>query len=392
MTRVAILGAGPVGLDAALAFTGAGWDVTVLEAGTTPAAHVRAWGHVRLFTPWSMNVSDRMRRVVDVPDGDDLPTGDELADRLLDPVAAALGDTVRSGVRVLGVGRRGLLKHEEIGAAARASAPFRLLLAAGGREWSEDADVVLDATGNYATPNALGDGGLAAPGEGAVADRIVRHLPAASTLAAWAGGRVLLVGGGKSAQTAARDLADRGVATVWAVRDPEPDWGAIPDDTLPSRQALVVSSARMRDGGVPAVSVRTGTHVAALRPRDDDVVASLADDAGVEEVVVDRVLALTGYVGDAGLYRQLQVHECYATGAPMNLAAALLAADGADGSPPADCLAQPAQGVDVLRSPEPDFFVLGAKSYGRSSAFLLRVGYQQVDEILGAYAGVPVPS
>ena len=35
--------------------------------------------------------------------------------------------------------------------------------------------------------------------------------------------------------------------------------------------------------------------------------------------MVDRVLALNGGVGDFTLYRQLQVHECYATAAPMKL-------------------------------------------------------------------------
>ena len=102
---------------------------------------------------------------------------------------------------------------------------------------------------------------------------------------------------------------------------------------------------------------------------------------------MDRIVGLTGCLGDTGLYRQLQVHECYATAAPMNLSAALLGAAGGAGGQ--DCLAQESHGVDVLRSPEPNFFVLGMKSYGRNSAFLLRVGYEQVDEVTGAYAAAP---
>lgn len=50
----------------------------------------------------------------------------------------------------------------------------------------------------------------------------------------------------------------------------------------------------------------------------------------------------------------------------MNLSAALLGAAGGD------CLAQPAVGIEALRTPEPGFFVLGAKSYGRLSTFLHR--------------------
>ncbi len=391
-SRMAILGAGPIGLDAALAGVDAGWEVTVYEAAPTVAANVRAWGHVRLFTPWSMNVSDRMRdhlarAALDVPVGD-APTGHEFADRVLDPVAAALGEAVRTGVRVLGVTRAGLLKHEAIGVPARADGPFRLLLTDGDEEWSENADLVIDTTGSYGAANPLGDGGLPAAGEARHADRITRTIPDLVRDGSWAGRTTLLVGAGKSAQTAARDLAGQvsrapGTRVIWAVRDPDPDWGAIPGDTLPDRQALVDTATALHAGAVDGVEVRTGVVVDALRAGSGSLVATLRDGHGrAEEVRADRVLGLTGFFGDTGLYRRLQVHECYATGAPMNLSAALLAAAGEG---PADCLAQPAQGVDVLRSPEPDFFVLGMKSYGSNSAFLLRIGYAQVDEVVGAY-------
>ena len=57
----------------------------------------------------------------------------------------------------------------------------------------------------------------------------------------------------------------------------------------------------------------------------------------------------------------------------------MLAAGGAGG----DCLAQESPGAEVLRSPEPNFFVVGAKSYGRGSAFLLVMGYEQVEQVVG---------
>ena len=96
---------------------------------------------------------------------------------------------------------------------------------------------------------------------------------------------------------------------------------------------------------------------------------------------VDRILSLTGYVGDHRLYRQLQVHECYATSGPMKLAAALLGA-GSD-----DCLTQESHGADTLVNPEPGFFLLGSKSYGRNPTFLMRVGWQQVEEVFGLLGG-----
>jgi hypothetical protein len=67
----------------------------------------------------------------------------------------------------------------------------------------------------------------------------------------------------------------------------------------------------------------------------------------------------------------------------MKLSAALLAQSGAAGG---DCLAIENPGPDTLANPEPGFFILGAKSYGRNSQFLLRIGWQQVDDALGLIA------
>src|SRR5918999_1610177 len=190
--RLAILGAGPTGLEAALAAAERGWPFTVYDGAPSAAAHVRDWVHARMFTPWSMNVSPRARRALgeDAPDGDALPTGDELADRVLDPLAARLAPHVRLGTRVVAVGREGLLKHEEIGTGARTTRPFRLLVDEDGEERVEHADAVLDCTGTYGNPNSLGDGGIPAPGERTFADRIERRLPRIG--AEWAGRTVLL--------------------------------------------------------------------------------------------------------------------------------------------------------------------------------------------------------
>lgn len=383
-TRVAVLGAGPVGLDAALACTDAGLEATVYESGDSVGTHMRSWGHVRLFTPWHMNASARMRRHLGerLPTGERCPTGDELVRELLEPVAALpeLAGRVWFRHRVVAVARNGLLKHEQIASRARAKAPFRLLVDGPWGEHIGNADLVLDCTGSYGQPNPIGDGGIPALGERGLDGRVLRTLAPFDDPDRWAG-TVLLVGAGKSAQTAARDLAALPATRVeWVVRDPAPDWGEIVEDTLPQRQELVDVAQRFAAGECERVHVYTGAVVAAFGPDGDRVRATITTGAGRVDVTADHVVGLTGYAGDSGLYRQLQVHECYATGAPMNLSAALLGGAGGD------CLAQAAVGVDVLRSPEPRFFVLGAKSYGRLSTFLLRTGYQQVDQVVAAEA------
>ncbi len=386
MPRIAILGAGPIGLEAALAAAQRGDDFTVYEAAPTVGGHVRGWGHVRTFTPWAMNVSPRMRAAVPgAPASREMPSGAELADELLEPVAAtaALAGRIRLRTRVLAVGREGLLKHEAIGDPRRAARPFRLLLVRpDGSEAIDRADVVIDATGTYGNPNRLGDGGIDAVNERAFDDRIERFLPRLDAQpAAWAGRTILLTGSGHSAQTAARQLARfardaPGTRVVWAVRNPAPDWGAVSEDPLPARASLNAAAAELAGGASDAVSLRPACVTEALHGRGARIVVTLRNGAP-EEIEVDRVLALNGGVGDHALYRQLQVHECYATSGPMNLAAALLGDAGGD------CLAVASHGPDTLRNPEPGFFILGAKSYGRNSQFLLQAGWQQVDDVFG---------
>jgi hypothetical protein len=391
--QVAILGAGPVGLEAALAASDAGWPFTVYESAGRVGGNLRRWGHVRLFSPWSMNVSARMARHLRSagyrpPEGSDsYPTGAGLVDELLEPLAGLpeIAGSIAHGTRVLSVGREGLLKHEEISTQERAARPFRLVLQRpDGRMVTATASLVLDCTGTYATPNAAGDGGVPAPGEEELGDRIVRWMPDLSRERdAWAGQAILLIGAGKSAQAAARDLAEwlpsaPGTRVVWAVRRTQPDWGEVADDPLPGRQALADSAKRLASGKVPGLHVETGVTVDAFKPEGGRILVRLRG-ANEQEVLADRVLSLTGYVPDASLYRQLQVHECYATSAPMGLAAQLL------GAAAGNCLEQPSYGVAVLRNPEPNFFVLGAKSYGRSSQFLMRAGYDQVSDVTAAY-------
>jgi hypothetical protein len=382
--RLAILGAGPVGLEAALAAADRGLAFTVYERGSRVASHLRDWGHVRMFTPWELSVSPRVRSVLDAPEGHGLPTGAELA-ALYDRVAAlpAIAPSLRHSTRVEAVAREGLLKQHQI--AARAAHRFRLLVTGpDGAERIDHADAVLDCTGSYGAPNALGDGGIPAPGERALGDAIARRVPDLDAdPGAWAGRTTLLVGAGHSAQTAARDLAElarqaTGTRVIWAIREPEPSWGAVESDPLPERAALSATAAALARGESPAVTVRAGSTVDALEPLAGGGVRVTIGNGRPEQVEVDRVLGLTGASGDFGLYRELQVHECYASAAPMRLAAALQADAGGD------CMAQASHGPETLVSPEPGFFILGAKSYGRDSRFLLRVGWEQVDDVFGS--------
>ncbi|MCU1280751.1 MAG: putative bacillithiol system oxidoreductase, YpdA family, partial [bacterium] len=74
MKRVIVIGAGPMGLEAALLAGARGFDVTVLEGGDVGES-LRRWGPTRTFSPLSMNVSPRARALVGGVADDALLTG-----------------------------------------------------------------------------------------------------------------------------------------------------------------------------------------------------------------------------------------------------------------------------------------------------------------------------
>ena len=106
---VAVIGAGPVGLAAAAELLARGRRPLVFEAGTSVAASLESFRHVKLFSPWRFNVDRAARQLLEAagwqaPPDDDLPTAGELIDRYLGPLAAlpAVASALRLSARCAG--------------------------------------------------------------------------------------------------------------------------------------------------------------------------------------------------------------------------------------------------------------------------------------------------
>jgi thioredoxin reductase len=390
-----VLGAGPIGLECVLRARESGWDVEAFESGRVGES-VRRWGHVRMFSPWRMNVSAAGRAAVGLEDidPDGLPTGAEYVARYLEPLAAIplLAGRVHLGTEVVAVSRGRLLKGDAIASDARRRPPFRVLLRDGRGERVEEADVVVDATGTYATPNRLGPGGIPALGE--LSARAVEHrIPDLQRRdrAAFAGRRTLVVGAGHSAATAIVALEALAAETprtrvVWMTRSeerhPVPEVSA---DPLAERARIAGAANRLAEDGEGWLERLPGSHVEALHEAGFGYRVTAGGAGGERTLEVDRVLAMVGYRPDPDLARELQVQTCWATEGTYPLAAALLSRVG-EGS---DCVkAGRDMDASTLQHPEPGFFTLGTKSYGRNPDFLLEVGFKQVEDLLASLAVV----
>ena len=378
---IAIIGAGPIGLEAGLAAQERGAEFTIYERGAI-AECLSAWGHVRMFSPFAMNasVAGQARLIAEgyeLPNEDSLLTGAEFRARYLQPLAQLLRPHIRENCEVRAIGRARRLKGDQIGDPARAGSPFRLLVRDAEGERTEEAAVVLDCSGTYTQPNSLGASGIPVPGEALCADRIHYGIPdvADEKSGAFAGRCVLVVGSGHSAATVVRALADVGSEVIWLIRrERSLPLEELPSDPLPERAHLVAAANQLvREG---RVQLCAGAAIEGLRSTASGIEVHWSDGAGKEETLrVDELVVATGFRPDLGLTRELQLQTCWATEGTYPLAASLLGEAGAD------CLTTPAFGAESLLHPEPNFFTLGLKSYGRAPNFLLRTGYEQVAAI-----------
>jgi thioredoxin reductase len=385
---VVVIGAGPVGLAAAAHLVARGETPLVLEAGDSVGASIRKWGHVRIFSPWRYNVDEASAALLEAagwvrPDGDAHPTGRELLERYLEPLAAlpAIRPHLRTSTRVVGVSRAGLDRTKTSG---RSDVPFVVRVETNGALSELKARAVIDASGTYESPNPLGAAGLPAIGEAGLADRIFYGIPdvLATHRGRYAGRRVLVVGSGHSAFNVLLDLAalaehEPATRIVWAIRRPTIDgvFGGGAKDQLEERGRL---GSRVRElvrrrvlEIVPAFSISS------LERTRQGVVAR-SDTRAL--VPVDEVIATTGFRPDVSMLRELRLALDPIVESPAILAPLI--------DPNVhSCGSVPPHGVEELRHPEKDFYIVGMKSYGRAPTFLMLTGYEQVRSVACALTG-----
>jgi hypothetical protein len=370
-----------MGLEAALGALERGLEVTVLEKDRVGASLLR-WGSTRFFSPVAMNLSPRARKALgrDAPAPETILTGREMVATVLEPLARTPGLRIRTGCRVAAVGRARLTRRDLPGHPLRAERPFRLLVETAEGEEVLEADVVLDASGVYDTPAALGAGGVPVPGERATGGESIRRLgELEERLPALAGRDVLLVGHGHSAANAVVLLAGREQPprVTWATRSfNQRPCQEVADDPLPERARVAAAANDLASRPPSFLKVERRAHLEGLRPRDGRVEAVLSGGRGG---VFDAVVGLTGYRPDHSFLSELALEVSPATEGALRLSRALASVT--------DCLSVPAVGPEDLASGEPGFHLIGSKSYGRLPTFLLQTGQAQIETVLDGLAG-----
>jgi hypothetical protein len=363
----------------------------VLEAGPEPGRSIRQWRHVQLFSPWEYNVDKAAARLLaptgwNSPDPAVYPTGAELVERYIDPLATktALREMIRTNSRVTAIGRVGFDKAKTKG---REAAPFEIRYQNGKGPETLRADVVIDASGTWATPNPAGTGGLPAIGEREAAERIAYGMPdvLGRDRARYAGKIVAVLGAGHSAIGTLTDLTTLarqapGTRAIWLLRgtDPAKAFGGGRNDKLSARGELGAHFASLVASG--QVPVEAGFPVAAISETDGRLRIATSSGCCGRSVLVDELVVATGFRPDLSFLSEVRLRLDPAIEAPVALAPLI---DPNEHS----CGTVRPHGARELAQDDPGFYLAGIKSYGRAPTFLMITGYEQVRSIAADIAG-----
>ncbi|HSJ37280.1 MAG TPA: NAD(P)-binding domain-containing protein, partial [Planococcus sp. (in: firmicutes)] len=376
------------GMAAAAQLALKGQDFVLFEAGAELGANFLDYGHVRLFSTWRYNVDAAAKILLEthgvrLPDEEVLPLGAEIVTEYLQPLGKLpeIEPHVHLNSKVVHIARSGLDKMKD---QAREAQPFLITVENDGVYQEFEAGAVIDATGTWQNPNPLISGGMPKK-DASVHSRLPDILK--KDREAFSGKKIAVAGSGHSAFNSILDLLELQKSApeteiTWIVRGKvQPSlFGGGSSDQLAARGEL---GARMKDiiaqGGVniiPECFIRKTN-----RNQDGQILlTAIQKDAEKTIGPFDEVIANTGSRPDFSFLGEIR----YASDASLESVPALASLIDPNIH---SCGTVRPHGEKELRQPEKNFYIVGAKSYGRAPTFLLATGYEQVRSVVAYLTG-----
>lgn len=387
---VAIIGAGPIGLAAAAHLAVRKQPFILFEGCEEVGGNIRTWGHVRLFSPWQYNMDSSAKDLLQQtdwqePNGELIPTGQELIDTYLQPLAELkqLKPSIHLNHQVIAITRK---YNDKMKSKDRNEQSFLLYIKEKGEIKTVEARAVLDATGTWGNPNPAQGNGVWLPSEQALSKKMDYHIPnVTASPSLYANKKIAVIGSGHSAINSLLNLAelkdkfpDTDITWILRKKRVEMAYGGEQNDELAARGALGSRIHQLVDD--EDIHVVTDFFTSSVEGKDKlSIIGTQQEQKHVLEGF-DRLIVNTGSRPDYTINGELRLAVDSTTESVAALAPLI---DPNEHS----CGTVDAHGEAVLRQPEKGFYIVGAKSYGRAPTFLMATGYEQVRSITAFLAG-----
>lgn len=389
---VAIIGAGPVGLAAASHLAERGESFILFEAGSHVGANISTWGHVRLFSPWRYNIDKASSALLkkngwEAPPLDQLPTGKELVENYLKPLAATpeIQPSLRFNAEVLSISRK---NTDKMKTANREKAPFLIYTKEDGQFNCYEARAVIDASGTWGNPNPANAGGIWLEDEKAAQEHVFYGIPDClnSDKERYLNKHIAVIGGGHSAINTLLDLAQLKeeypeTDILWILRRQrvEEAYGGEEKDSLEARGALGSRIHQLVDKGI--ITAVTPFLIQSLKQDGHQVtLIGVQNDKAHTLENIDEIIVNTGNRPNLNMVQEIRTAIDSSTESMSALAPLI------DPNLHSCGTVRP-HGEKELRQPEKNFYMVGSKSYGRAPTFLMATGYEQVRSVVAYLSG-----
>ncbi|MED3782548.1 NAD(P)-binding domain-containing protein, partial [Heyndrickxia sporothermodurans] len=287
--------------------------------------------------------------------------------------------------KVLSISRKNMDKMKT---ANREKQPF-VIYAEQNREFKQfEARAVIDATGTWGNPNPANSNGIWLKEEKAIFNQTFYGIPDILGVgkSRYLNKCVAVIGSGHSAINSLLELAklkEEYPATeiIWVLRKVrvEEAYGGEELDALEARGDLGSRIHKLVDSGV--VQVITPFRIQNIKGKNGkiELVGETKDDLKTYSDI-DEMIVNTGNRPDFSILREVRTSIDTATESVKALAPLI------DPNIHSCGTVRP-HGEKELRQPEKDFYIVGAKSYGRAPTFLMATGYEQVRSVVAYLSG-----
>lgn len=381
---VFVIGAGPIGLATAAQLKQRNIPFFVVEQGEI-AQSVRTWEHITLFSPWQYNIDEATKQLLEAsgwqaPQADLIPTGKELIEMYLQPLASIMKENILTNHEVVGICRE---DADRMKSTERSTRPFQIIMETPVGTKKMKARAIIDATGTWGNPNPAMANGLWLKAEKLLQNEMDYHIPNVfSHVETYANKHNAVIGGGHSAINSLLQLVDLKqqypkTNITWILRKKrvEDAFGGGSNDELAARGDLGLRIAQYVKNGT--IQVKTPFFIQGIRKTSDGLILK-----SETELIkgIDRLIVNTGSRPNFDFHRELRYEADAITEAVLAIAPLI---DPNEHS----CGSVEAHGEQQLRQPEKDFYIVGSKSYGRAPTFLMATGYEQVRSVVAHLAG-----